>query len=313
MPNKETNPNKKKSKKKIILSILAVIFLIIIGSVGFGLYYVNNTLNKVEKIDINKEDLSIDKEVEEKSNGIRNIALFGIDAPDGKVGRSDAIMILTLDDVHKKMKLTSIMRDSYVDIAGHGMDKINHAYAFGGPELAMKTLNENFDLNIKDCIVVNFTSLPEIVDKLGGVDINIISEELSHVPGTHVGMNTLNGKQALAYSRIRHASGGDYKRTERQRVVIDTIFNKLKSSSASDYSSLINTFLPYVKTNMTNSELLTLATNFSSVISTGLQQERFPKDGQGKGELINKIYYLTFNRDVVKESIHEYIFNDKNN
>lgn len=313
MSHKEVNPNKKKSKKKIIFSILAVIFLIIIGSVGFGLYYVNNTLNKVEKIDINKDDLSINQEVEEKSNGIRNIALFGIDAPDGKVGRSDAIMILTLDDVHKKMKLTSIMRDSYVDIDGHGMDKINHAYAFGGPELAMKTLNENFDLNIKDCIVVNFTSLPEIVDKLGGVDINIISEELSHVSGTHVGMNTLNGKQALAYSRIRHASGGDYKRTERQRVVIDTIFNKLKSSSASDYSSLINTFLPYVKTNMTNSELLTLVTNFSSVISTGLQQERFPKDGQGKGELINKIYYLTFNRDVVKESIHEYIFNDKNN
>ncbi|MDZ7548740.1 LCP family protein, partial [Clostridium perfringens] len=136
-------------------------------------------------------------------------------------GRSDSIMILTLDSVHNKLKLTSIMRDSYVNIPGRGLDKINHAYAFGGPELAVRTLNENFDLNIKEFMAVDFTSLPTIIDKLGGVTINIIPEEISHIPGiTSAGNQVLNGKQALAYSRIRYASGGDYKRTERQRTVV---------------------------------------------------------------------------------------------
>jgi len=92
-------------------------------------------------------------------------------------------MILTLDEEHKVMKLTSIMRDSYVDIPEHGDDKITHAYAFGGPELAMKTLNENFKVNVEDFVAVNFTSLPEIIDKLGGVKINITEEEISHIPG----------------------------------------------------------------------------------------------------------------------------------
>lgn len=110
------------------------------------------------------------------------------------------------------MKLTSIMRDSYVDIPGHGDDKITHAYAFGGPELAMKTLNENFNVNVEDFMAVNFTSLPEIIDKLGGVKINIIPEEIHHIPGiTSPGEQVLNGEQALAYSRIRYATGGDYK------------------------------------------------------------------------------------------------------
>lgn len=156
-------------------------------------------------------------------------------------------MILTLDEEYKVMKLTSIKRDSYVDITGHGDDKITHAYAFGGPELVMKTLNENFKVNVEDFMAVNFTSFPEIIDKLGGVNINIISEEIHHIPGiTSPGEQVLNWAEALTYSIIRCATGGYYKRTERQRVVLEAIFEKLKSTPTKEYTSLIDDFLPYI-------------------------------------------------------------------
>ncbi|MDZ7542580.1 LytR family transcriptional regulator, partial [Clostridium perfringens] len=234
---KRNNKRKMSKNKKVVLWTLGVVLFLLLGLIGGGYWYANNMLNKVEKVEIktSSEELGIKPEVEEKSKEIRNIALFGIDAPEGDVGRSDSIMILTLDSVHNKLKLTSIMRDSYVNIPGRGLDKINHAYAFGGPELAVRTLNENFDLNIKEFMAVDFTSLPTIIDKLGGVTINIIPEEISHIPGiTSAGNQVLNGKQALAYSRIRYASGGDYKRTERQRTVVDAIFNKLKDTTLTE-------------------------------------------------------------------------------
>jgi polyisoprenyl-teichoic acid--peptidoglycan teichoic acid transferase len=311
---KRDNKRKMSKNKKVVLWTLGVVLFLLLGLIGGGYWYANNMLNKVEKVEINtnSEELGIKPEVEEKSKEIRNIALFGIDAPEGDVGRSDSIMILTLDSVHNKLKLTSVMRDSYVNIPGRGLDKINHAYAFGGPELAIRTLNENFDLNIKEFMAVDFTSLPTIIDKLGGVNINIIPEEISHIPGvTSAGNQVLNGKQALAYSRIRYASGGDYKRTERQRTVVDAIFNKVKDTTLTEYPALISEFLPFVKTNMSPNEILTLGKDFSGLISSGLAQERFPRDNQGEGQMIDGVYYLTFDRDLVRSSVHNYIFEDK--
>ena len=149
-----------KKRSKIVLWILGVIISILLLTIG-GIYaYGNHLFNKIEKIEIDKSDVGIKDEVEEKlsaySDSVINIALFGIDAEDGGVGRSDSIIIATIDTTHKKFKLTSIMRDSYVAIEGHGDDKINHAYAFGGPQLAIKTLNENFDLNIDDFVAVTY-------------------------------------------------------------------------------------------------------------------------------------------------------------
>ena len=129
--------------KKITIWILGVILVVILGAVGGVYFYGNYLFNKLEKVEIDKDNIGITEEVEEKlsqySDSIINIALFGVDAVDGEAGRSDSIMIATIDTVHKKLKLTSIMRDSYVAIDGHGNDKINHAYAFGGPQLAIKT------------------------------------------------------------------------------------------------------------------------------------------------------------------------------
>ncbi|MCX0371370.1 LCP family protein [Clostridium perfringens] len=309
---KRRTKNSKIKNSKIKYIILALI-LVILGLIGVSTYYINSKFNKVQKVEVNKDNLSIDKTQVEEEKYIKNIALFGIDAPKGKVGRSDAIMILTLDEEHKVIKLTSIMRDSYVDIPGHGDDKITHAYAFGGPELAMKTLNENFKVNVEDFMAVNFTSLPEIIDKLGGVKINIIPEEIHHIPGiTSSGEQVLNGAEALAYSRIRHATGGDYKRTERQRVVLEAVFEKLKSTPTKEYPSLIDGFLPYVETNMSSMDMIKLATDVAPLVKGNLETARFPLDGYCDGKMINGVWYLVYNRQATLNQIQEYIYDNKN-
>ena len=122
------------------------------------------------------------------------------------------------------------MRDSYVNIDGRGMDKINHAYAFGGPQLAVKTINSNYKLNIKDYVAVNFSTLPKLVDAVGGVDINIKDYELSELRDFGInstGLQRLDGEQALMYARIRFVGNGDYERTERHRTILNSVFNKL--------------------------------------------------------------------------------------
>lgn len=309
----KNNREKSPKKRKILLYSISIILAIILAIVG-GLYiYINKTLNKVENVEVNTDNIGLNTETKEEFKEIRNIVLLGIDSiDDDLVGRSDSIMILTLDNIHDKIKLTSIMRDSYVNIDGYGMDKINHAYAYGGAELALKTLNENFDLNISEVMVVNFSSLVNIIDKIAGVNINVTEEEIPHISGiTSSGDQLLNGSQALAYSRIRYASGGDYKRTERQRTVVNAIFNKLRNTSLTKYPDLVNEFLPYVQTNMSANELLGLGAEFSGLSVKGLEQERFPRDGEGEGKMIDGIYYLTFDLQNMKNNIRDYIFNDK--
>ena len=307
-----------KRRSKVVLWILGVVISILLVTIG-GIYsYGNHLFNKIEKIEIDKSDVGIKDEVEEKlsaySDSVINIALFGIDAEEGGVGRSDSIIIATIDTTHKKLKLTSIMRDSYVTIEGHGDDKINHAYAFGGPQLAIKTLNENFDLNIDDFVAVNFTTLPKIIDMLGGVTIDITSEEVSHIPGIDTaGTYTLTGEQALAYSRIRYASGGDYVRTDRQRTVLSKVFEKVLSINFTQYPSLLSEILPMVQTNLDYSEILNLGNEVLKMRVTTLEQERFPRDGYCEGKMIDKIYYLTFDKENTVQQLHDYIFEDIKN
>ena len=307
-----------KKRSKVVLWILGVVISILLVTIG-GIYsYGNHLFNKIEKIEIDKSDVGIKDEVEEKlstySDSVINIALFGIDAEDGSVGRSDSIIIATIDTTHKKLKLTSIMRDSYVTIEGHGDDKINHAYAFGGPQLAIKTLNENFDLNIDDFVAVNFTTLPKIIDMLGGVTIDITSEEVSHIPGIDAaGTYTLTGEQALSYSRIRYASGGDYVRTDRQRTVLSKVFEKVLSINFTQYPSLLSEILPMVQTNLDYSEILNLGNEVLKMGVTTLEQERFPRDGYCEGKMIDKIYYLTFDKENTVQQLHDYIFEDIKN
>ena len=320
--------SKKKKKKSIGFKIFIGFILVLVAlAVTAGGYFMG-LLSKMESIEINKDNLGIvDEELKEydNTNKITNIALFGVDTSDGSTGRSDSIMIATVDTDHNKLKLTSIMRDSYVYIEGYGNDKINHAYAYGGPELAIRTINENFGLNIEDFVSVNFSSLPKVINILGGIDIEITEDELQYInkyidninakEGTssphisYAGVQHLDGTQALAYSRIRYTSGGDYKRTERQRTVLNALFNKLSSTSIGSMNSLVNEILPYVQTSLNTTDILSLGTKILN-IGGSLEQDRFPRDGYGQGEMINGVYYLTFDIETIKQQMRDYIFND---
>ena len=317
--------------KKITVWILAIVLVVILGAVGGVYFYGNYLFNKMEKVEIDKDNIGITEEVEEKlskyNDSIINIALFGVDAVDGGVGRSDSIMIATLDTVNKKLKLTSIMRDSYVAIDGHGNDKINHAYAFGGPQLAIKTLNENFDLNIEDFASVNFETLPKIIDKIGGIELDIDADELKYINGYISNLNNINGTsepeiestglqhvsgtQALAFCRIRYTSGGDYKRTERHREVLTKILEKIETLPATSYPSLLSEILPMVNTSLDYSKILELGTEVLKLGDSKMELERFPRDEYCEGKLINEIYYLTFDKETTVEQLHNYIFEDK--
>lgn len=306
---------KKRKKKPLAFKIIMSLLVILLVLITIGLSSVYSMLGKIDTVKIHSENLGINHdEISTYQNieNIKNIALFGIDSNDDSTGRSDAVLILTIDNNNNKLKLTSIMRDSYVNIPNHGMDKLNHAYAFGGPELAIQTLNNNFGLNIEDFVSVNFSSLPQIINLLGGVQINITEEEVNHIPTINApGLYNLTGEEALYYSMIRYASGGDYVRTDRQRTVLNCLFSKLSQVPISSYPQILSEILPYIKTSMSSTEILSLSSKATSVISNGLIQSRFPKDDSSESSMIDGIYYLTFNIEDTKKQIMDYIYNDK--
>lgn len=328
--NRPPKRKRKKGKKKAIL--WSIMFLILFAIVSGGTY-IFSILSKVntQKIDKNLDSLGISND--KFHDDVINIALFGIDGrTKNERGRSDATMVASFDKKHKKIKLTSIMRDSYVSIDGHGEDKLNHAYAFGGPQLAIKTLNQNFGLNIKDCISVNFEDLAHIIDKLDGVKINIKDYEVKYVndyvkdvslvtglPGTPIkgpGEQTLSGVQAVAYSRIRYAGDGDYERTQRQRTILEGLFNKINALPASKLPGVISDLLPYVETSLTPTDLISLGTQILSSGIKDMEQERFPTDNHSEGKMFKRTpnstaqWYLTFDKEITKEQIFNYINED---
>lgn len=321
---------KKKKSGTVKIVLLSVLALLLFG-VGFGYAYVSNLLNSTEKevISEKEEDLGIgvDIEIEDEEGdkvdtnkdiyyyegvkGVTNIALFGIDAESGTAGRSDVIMIVTVDENSKKIKLTSIVRDTYVSIPGRKMDKITHAYAYGGAQLALQTLNANFNLDIKNFMSVNFTSLPKIIDMIGGVSVKITSAEAGEIPGmTGAGTFTLNGEQALAYSRIRKIDS-DFERSRRQRTVMQAIISKMMKRPVTSYPTLMKNLLPLVKTNMNSTDMLSLATK---VVTTGIktiEQNRFPQDNYAAGKMISGTYFFVFEREQTLKNIGEWIYLDK--
>ena len=254
-----------------------------------------------------------------------NLALFAVDRrQDGDKANSDVIMVISVDQQSGKIKMSSIMRDTYVNIPGHGMDKINAAYALGGPQLAIKTINRNFDLDIKDYVNVDFYSAAKIVDALGGVEVNVKQPELSYlnnylnevaiyekvpaVPVKNAGLQTLSGRQAVAYTRIRGVGNGDYERTERQRSVLVALFNKMKASGPDLFPVFASQVLPNLETSMAPMSLMTFGSGILSSKSKVIDQARFPLDGASAGKRINNIWYLTADLKATTTSIHNFIY-----
>lgn len=278
------------------------------------------------------EALGISPKIQQKiktmTNAPINIALFAVDRrTEQEAGNSDVVMIISIDQLNGKIKMASIMRDTYVKIEGKGMDKINAAYAMGGPQLAIKTINQNFDLDIKDYMNVDFYGAAKIVDALGGIMVNVKAQELPYlnnyldelaiyekISAVHVqdpGLQKLNGKQTVAYTRIRAVGKGDYERTERQRSVLVSIFDKLKGSGQEIFPVFASEVLPNIETSMANFTLLNFAGSILNSKNKTIEQARFPLDKEGVGKRINNIWYLTTDLKTTTSSLHNFIY--KNN
>ena len=285
----ENNMRKKKKMNKgikIFLIILLVLVIIIVGLGVAGYTFVNGKIGKMQKENIDKTAVGINEETKQELKGYRNIALLGIDsrADDYGLGnRSDCMMIASINQETNEIKLISVYRDTYVYVTENGtkrLDKITHAYSYGGAQNTLKSLNEAMDLNITEFVTVNFDAVIAAVDSLGGVYIDIDKSEIKYVNDyidatsessgvksshiTHSGRQKLDGVQAVSYTRVRYTAGGDYKRTERMRTVVEAMLSKAKTLGVGQLNSFADTILPKIRTNISSSEIWGLIPKLAS-------------------------------------------------
>ena len=272
---------RQRRKRKLILFIVEIIILIIVA----GALYVYSKLNLLNKKELDQSKVGknqVSEETEQTFEGNTTIALFGLDNREQGVydtGNSDVIMIMNINNDTKEVSLVSVYRDTYLNIAGEGEEekfrKANAAYAAGGAEQAVTMLNRNLDLDIDNYVAFDFKSVAEAIDILGGVEIDIesqaemdylndyISYTSEYVGGSdetvdHLGKQTLNGVQAVSYARIRYTTGGDFKRAERQRRVLNELIKKAKSASLTELNELVNTIFPEVSTDLTQKDIISM-------------------------------------------------------
>lgn len=275
-----------KKKKRLIIA-LAVIDIIFIASI-FGINLLMDSylgkMNRGEsfsKTEVMANDL--------ENNNVENILLIGIDKSDGEgLHRSDVMKIISLDYSNKRMKITSVQRDNLVYIpAAEKYDKLNHSYLYEEEKSVIEAFNYNFDMNITKYVSFDFDSVEHIVDILGGVDVDLTSAEAYQVGFSTGGVHTLNGKQALTYSRIRNLDS-DYGRMERQTKVINAIIQKFKDESVFSLLDVIGNVLPYVKTNISNSEIKAYLNRVIGFDLSNIEQYQFPS--QGYGSILTSLY-----------------------
>lgn len=312
----------KNRKIKILAAVLALLILAAAG--GYGYFYYQLSRMKHVEIPKTNAELGIADIEEEKvptasavqDYDITNIALFAISRQAGdEPYNSDTIIILSIDKTHNKIKLSSILRDTYANVEGLGMTKINYAYASGGPLLAIKTLNSNFNLDIKDYATVDYEGFRDIIDKIGGVEITVKEYEIPVMKRVGIysaGTYNLNGKQALEYCKTRSVGNVDYERTDRQRAVLSKVFDKIKSGGAAKYPSLVSALLPYTETSMSSSDIISLGISIFTANINDMEQVRFPLAGYSEGEMIGDLYYEVSDLNVTAAQIHSFIYFDQN-
>lgn len=297
-----------KRRNRIILFAFEIVVLVVMLFVLKGIM----TGTKVDKIKIDEDKIVMNENVQENESmkGYRNIALFGVDSREGSLGkgtRSDTIIIASINEDTKEVKLVSVFRDTYLNLGNDSYNKCNAAYAKGGPEQAIIMLNMNLDMNITDYVTVGFEGLIEVIDALGGVDIDVTEAEISHlnnyqismvgkttdgknftakegvdyIPVTHAGMQTLNGLQATAYCRIRYI-GNDFQRAQRQRTVIAAVMEKAKKADIAKLNKVANGVMGNVATSLDLDEILERIPelkDYSIVANDGFPFEKYRTTG----------------------------------
>lgn len=274
---KMTRSQMRRKKRKRMLIIEAVILIIVLLLLMVWLKLGKISWDDLKNLRMNK----LDKETAELLDGYTNIALFGVDNRSNgnyETGNSDSIMVCSINNETKEVKLISVYRDTCFDIDGDStFRKCNYAYNHGGPQQAIEMLNRNLDLNIQKYVSVDFYALAEAIDALGGITLDITSDEAYYMNGSSgyiattaavtgaapqdvaVGTQTVNGVQAVAYCRIRYTSGGDFGRAERQRTVLQAMVNELSGASVSELNKLVNAVFDDIGTNMKLNQIIGMA------------------------------------------------------
>lgn len=301
---------------------------LILALASSGVVYVAAKLGQLDTQEIPKEDIVINEGVEQLASlgeGYLNVALFGVDSREGdleKNTRTDCIIVASLNKETKEIKMASVYRDTLLDLSEGTLQKCNAAYSFGGPKQAINMLNMNLDLDIQNYVTVDFGVVAEVVDLLGGLDIEIKEEEVEplnkfvyetgQVAGKEAhfvggsGIQHLDGVQATTYARIRSTAGGDFTRTERQRLVIEKIVEKMMKSDLATINKIIDEVFPTISTNFTMTEILSYAKYFNQYKlgeNTGFPIDKATDTISGLGSIVIPVSL----EDNVKK-LHEFLF-----
>lgn len=326
---------KKKRKKKrrfglvsrIILSIVTLVVVI------FAIYSAVS-LALIKKIHYVESNITSYSGLLDESY-VKNVLLIGTDGRTvSDRGRSDTMILLSINSKTDEIFLTSLMRDSYVDISGYGWNKLNAAYSFGGPELLIDTIQRNFDVKVTDYIAVNFNAFAAVVDAVDGVEINvsdseaeainqILHDEVNELMGDAIdsdylssgGKYKLNGKQALSYARIRYVGNADFERTERQREVLSKIADNMKTFNPKKLTGVMKAALPEMTTNMKTRELYLLSLRLPFLLRYDIEQLRVPADDTWTGNNVyigddlSSVLEVDFNANI--DMLKQKVFTDK--
>ena len=310
-----------------VLVCFAGVLICLVGSAGL---YVMAKWNKIDTQEIRAEDLIINEEVKQNKEidlgeGYTNVALFGVDSRDGNLGkgnRTDCIIVASLNNEIKEIKMVSVYRDTLLDLSEGTYQKCNAAYSYGGPVMAVNMLNMNLDLDIQDYVTVDFGAIADAIDLLGGIEIDVTDEEAYYISeylqetadsagkeahfldyGGHL---NLDGAQATTYARIRSTAGGDFTRTERQRLVIEKMFEKALTADLGTINAIVDAVFPQVSTSFTLQEILTYASAYNQY--TLGDNMGFPADNTT--DTLSELGSVVIPQDLVSNvtQLHEFLF-----
>ena len=321
--NDKRHAGKKKSAGKRLKRFLVVVVLII-ALLGAGLYsFAGSLYQKMNYVEVESvADLPM------KEDGVVNVLLIGNDSREnGDDGRSDAMILLSVSNKTKTIYMTSLLRDMYVEIPGHDNNRLNAAYSFGGAELLMETVEKNFEIPVNRYVQVNFEAFVGLVDSVGGVDLELTTEELEYVNGYLVeynmltyrpqgtdnmdtqaaGMVHLNGPQALAYCRNRYI-GTDFGRTERQRKVLTEVIKKIPGALVTNGSQLFDTLLPNLTTNLTKNECISLGLMAGKALTYDIIADSIPQTGTFRNATIRKMSVLEVDFEANRKYLQEKLY-----
>lgn len=316
---------------KILLATLSVILIVALG--GFGFIYSNLNKMYVKDESVNSKEKEDETVQGTEVEGITNILLVGTDGANvERSNRSDSVMLVTIDNKNKDIKISSIARDTYVDIPGHSTEKLTHAYAYGGIDLLKQVFEVNFNIKVDKYIAVNFVSFMDIMDEIGGVEVNVEEKDVNEINKyidacydyyydrkdeiekqyiTKAGKQRLNGYQALAFSRIRYTDSA-YARDNRHREVAESVYKEFLNSGAKEYQRAAEIIIENTKTNISPMEMINLGFTALQINDKEIEQLQFPLAEYRNGHIISKKkgWVIEWDKEPNLNAWHSFIYGE---